>query len=138
MAIRYFALAYGLVFLLVGIAGFVPGLATPGAEGMQDGSAPMNHPRLFGLFPVNTLHNLFHLIFGVWGIVAYRSAGGALTYAGTVAVVYGLLTIFGIVPYLNTMFGLIPLYGHDVWLHALLAVPAALFAFVEVRSSKLP
>jgi hypothetical protein len=35
-----------------------------------------------------------------------------------VAVVYGILTVMGLIPALDTTFGLIPLYGHDVWLHA--------------------
>src|SRR5690606_21800674 len=55
--IRYFALIYGIVFLVVGIAGFVPGLMTP-----LDPTDPMvtvngSTGRLFGLFPVNSLHN---------------------------------------------------------------------------------
>ena len=38
---------------------------------------------------------------------------------------YGLFTVMGLIPGLNTTFGLVPLYGHDVWLHALTAAAAA-------------
>jgi hypothetical protein len=44
-----------------------------------------------------------------------------------VAVIYGILTVMRLIPVLDTTFGLIPLYGHDVWLHALLAIVAAHF-----------
>ncbi len=33
----------------------------------------------------------------------------------------------GLIPVLNTSFGLIPIFGHDVWLHALFALAAAYF-----------
>jgi Domain of unknown function (DUF4383) len=32
---------------------------------------------------------------------------------------------------LHTTFGLIPLYGHDVWLHVVLAAVGAYFGFVH-------
>jgi hypothetical protein len=84
-----------------------------------------------GLFPVNTLHNIVHLLFGVWGIVAYKSYGGSRSYFRVVAVVYGLLTILGLLEPTRTTFGLVPIYGNDVWLHALLALVAAYFGWVN-------
>jgi hypothetical protein len=122
MALRYFALIYGLVFLAVGIAGFIPGLAEPAAEGTA-------HGLLFGLFPVNPLHNLVHIAFGLWGLAAYRSLTGARLYARSVAVIYAVLAVMGLIPGLDTTFGLVPLYGHDVWLHAVLAAVAAYFGW---------
>jgi hypothetical protein len=40
---------------------------------------------------------------------------------------YGTLAVMGLIPVLNTSFGLIPILGHDVWLHALTALAAAYF-----------
>ena len=122
MALRYFALIYGLVFLTVGIAGFIPGLSEPAGEGAA-------HGLLFGLFPVNALHNLVHIAFGIWGLAAYRSLTGARLYARSVAVIYAVLAVMGLIPGLDTTFGLVPLYGHDVWLHAVLAAVAAYFGW---------
>jgi hypothetical protein len=85
---------------------------------------------LLGLFPVNILHTLVHLLLGIWGIIAYRSFSGSRVYAKSLAVVYGLLAIMGLIPGLNTTFGLIPLFSHDIWLHALTALAAAYFGFV--------
>ena len=35
----------------------------------------------------------------------------------------------GLIPGLNTTFGLIPIFGNDVWLHALTALIAAYFGW---------
>ncbi len=133
MRTRYFALVYGIVFLLVGIAGFIPGLVQSPPPGDPDIAIDAAHGRLFGLFPVNWLHNLVHVAFGVWGLVAYRTFSAARLYAQSVAVIYAVLMVMGLIPGLNTLFGLVPLYGHDVWLHALLAIVAAYFGFAPVE-----
>jgi Domain of unknown function (DUF4383) len=135
-AIRYFALVYGIVFLLVGIAGFVPGLVTA-PQPAADVAVEEGFGRLFGLFPVNVLHNVVHLAFGVWGLAAYRTLSAARIYARSVAVIYAIFAIMGLIPLLNTTFGLVPLYGHDVWLHVLLAVVAAYFGWTSVRSDEV-
>lgn len=129
MTVTNFARIYGIAFLLIGLSGFVPGLSPahthPGLT-VDAGSA-----MAMGLFPVNLLHNLFHLAFGVWGLLAARSVGAARSYGKSVAVIYGLLTIMGLIPVTDTTFGLVPIYGNDVWLHALLAVVAGYFGFVR-------
>lgn len=132
MPVRYFALIYGVVFLAVGIAGFGPGLVPQPAADLSGPDAVFG--RLFGLFPINALHNLVHIAFGIWGLAAYRSFSGARLYARAVAVIYAVLMVMGLIPVLKTTFGLIPLYGHNVWLHALLAMVAAYFGFAPAHS----
>ena len=129
--VRTFALVFGIIYLLVGILGFT-GLATAPPAGDTHHNIQFGHSYLLGLFPVNTLHNIVHLIIGLWGLLASRSVGGARLYAKVLAIAYGLLAIMGIIPSdtINTTFGLIPIYGHDVWLHALSALIAAYFGFV--------
>ena len=105
------AALFGAVFLLVGIAGFL----TTGTSMHADMETA---PRLFGLFPVNALHNVVHLLFGVWGLAASRSFGGARSYAQITGVAYLGLAVLGfIVP---EFFGLIPIGGNDIWLHLLI------------------
>ena len=60
---------FGVVFILVGVVAFF------------SGSMSMDTGLMLGLFPVNVLHNLVHLLFGVWGLAASRSFGAAKTYA---------------------------------------------------------
>ena len=69
-----------------------------------------------------------------------RDAPAARLYARGVAVIYALLAVMGLIPGLNTTFSLVPIYGHDAWLHALLAIVAAYFGFaaapeVEYRTT---
>ncbi len=84
---------------------------------------------LFGLFPINVLHNIVHLAVGFWGILAYLSYSGSKGYSKGLAIFYGALTIMGFFPILRTTFGLITIFGNDIWLHALTAIIAAYFGF---------
>jgi hypothetical protein len=127
MNTRTFALVWGIGFLLAGVSGFFP---TPGTP-HEDLTMTHGYGNALGLFPVNTLHNIVHLLFGAWGLVAYRSYGGAKTYARAVAIVYGLFIVMGLIDGLNTTFGLVPLYGNDVLLHLGLGLPAAYFGFMH-------
>ncbi len=125
MLTRYFALIFGIVYIAAGLQGFFVG----------NGSATTALPpdtvgRALGLFPINLWHNLVHLAIGIWGVLAYRSYDASRSYARGLAIIYGLLTIMGLLPFTNTTFGLIPIYGHDVWLHALTALVAAYFGFI--------
>jgi hypothetical protein len=131
-AVTTFALIYGVLFLLVGILGFIPGVTR-----MHEGAPELTvegpgHGYLLGLFHVNVLHNLVHVIFGVWGLAVMRSFSASRIYGQAVAVIYALLGVFGLIPALNTLFGLVPLHGNDVWLHFLLAAIAAVFGFAPV------
>ncbi len=127
--IQRFALVFGVIYVLAGIAGFVPGLVHEHAD----------HPRLavdagygllLGLFPINILHNLVHILIGVWGLLSFRSFAASLLFARGLAVFYGLLALLGLIPATSTMFGLVPIFGHDIWLHAASALVAAYFGFL--------
>lgn len=126
---KTFALIYGIVFIIVGVAGFIPGLVQPvGDHGLV---VDEGHGLLFGLFPVNILHNIVHLLFGIWGLLAARTLGAARGYFKAVFIIYAVLAVLGLIPAANTLFGLVPLHGNDVWLHVLLALPALYFGFIR-------
>ena len=130
MSTRTFAMLFGIVFLAVGVLGFVPALVQP----LHPGHPTVNPDGglLLGLFPINAIHNAIHIIFGLWGLAASRSLGGSLAYARVVAVIYAVLTVMGFLaePF-NTTFGMAPLYGNDIWLHAAIALVAAYFGWVH-------
>lgn len=138
--VRYFALTLGIVFLIVGVAGFIPGLTTQHAGAPELAVHGPGHGYLLGLFHVNLLHNLVHLAFGVWGVIAYRSYDASRLYARGVAVIYGVLVVFGLCPdpRINTLFGLVPVHGHDVWLHAVLALAGAVFGWAPLGAVDRP
>ena len=130
MGPRYFALILGIVYVLVGLLGFVPTFLQEPTPGNPPVTLDTLHGNLLGLFPVNILHTLVHLLVGVWGVLAYRSLDASRTFARAVAIIFGLLTVMGLIPGLQTTFGLIPLHGNDVWLHALTALLGAYFGWV--------
>jgi hypothetical protein len=132
MTIRYFALVLGIVFLAVGALGFVPAALAPADDRLI---VDILHGRLLGLFPVNVLHSLIHVLFGIWGVIAFRTLATSVTYAQVVGVAYAVLAVFGLIPGLQTLFGLVPLHGHDVWLHAVIAIAALYFGFFAERAN---
>lgn len=131
MTTRNFALVFGIVFLLVGIAGFIPQLVQDLHPEHPPLTVDANAGQLLGLFPVNVLHNIVHLLFGVWGLASARSLSAAKLYGRGVAIIYAVLTVAGFVPALNTLFGLVPLFGNDIWLHAVLALIAGYFGWLH-------
>ena len=124
-----FALVFGIAYLLAGLMGFVPALLRPPAPDAPPTTFTLLYGQLLGLFPVNILHSAVHLAIGVWGLMAWKGAAHSKVFARSLAMLYGVLTLAGLIPGLNTMFGFIPLYGHDVWLHAATAAVAAYFGW---------
>ena len=131
MNTRTFALVWGVVFLMIAATGLVPGLLQPPHPTDPNLAVDSMHGRALGLFPVNLLHTLVHLLFGIWGLMASRSLGAAKNYARLTAIIYAVFVVMGLIPGLDTTFGLVPLHSNDVWLHILLAVPAAYFGFIH-------
>ena len=131
MNTRTFALVWGIVFLMLAATGLIPGLLHAPGPGHPDLAVDSMHGDALGIFPVNILHTLVHLLFGIWGLVAYRNWDSARTYARAVAIIYAVFAVMGLIPGLDTTFGLVPLFGNDVWLHLLLAAPAAYFGFLH-------
>lgn len=128
-SVRRFSMIFGIIYIVVGIAGFIPALLQPPPGDSPQLAVNALHGHLLGLFPVNVLHTIVHLAIGLWGVIAAKSTGTAVTFARSLAIIYGILAIMGLIPGLNTTFGLIPLHGHDIWLHAGSALIAAYFGF---------
>ena len=104
---------FGVIFLLVGVLGFV-------ASGMSMDAHMDTAPKLLGVFPVNALHNVVHCVFGIWGLLAARTVAGATQYAKIGGGIYLALVVLGFVA--PTTFGLIPIGGNNIWLHAVLGI----------------
>ena len=117
--VQKIAMVFGVVFLLVAIVGFI----SPGGMAMTVDPPGM----LLGMFPVNMLHNVVHLLFGIWGLAAARSWSGAKSYAQIGGVIYLVLAVCGY--FVPNGFGLVPLGGSDIWLHALLGLILAAVGF---------
>ena len=129
MSPRYFALVIGFLYLAGGIIGFLPGLTQSPPADAPHLTVEAGYGYLLGLFPINAFHNLVHLAIGGWGLMASRGFVAARLFARGLAVVYGVLTVMGLLPGWNTAFGFIPLFGHDVWLHGVTTLVAFYFGF---------
>jgi hypothetical protein len=121
MTAQKVAQLFGIVFVLVGVLGFVPVAMIGGTMGMEPSM-------LLGIFPVNLLHNVVHILFGVWGIMAAKSVDGATLYCKVGGVIY---LVLGAVGFTTIIPGnLVPLGGADVHLHLVLGAVLAYFGFM--------
>jgi Domain of unknown function (DUF4383) len=95
--VRTVAVVFGAVYIVAGLAGFV--LEAP----------------LFGLFEVNLLHNIVHILIGA--ILLYGATSTPLAVMATRGV-GALLLVLGVlgIPFPDG-FGLVPLGSNDIWLH---------------------
>ena len=88
---------------------------------------------IFGVFPTNYFHNAIGILVGVWGIAAFTSITGAIVFNRIFAILYAAGAILGLLPFANTLFGLTPLFGNNIWLNAISAAFAFYCGFVKSR-----
>lgn len=132
MGTRYFALIFGIVYLLIGIMGLIPSLITNTPN--QGVTVNVLDGLLLGIFPVNIVHTLVHLAIGVWGILAYRTFEASRQFSIGVGIVFIVLFVMGLIPGLNVLFGLAPLYGSDIWLHLVSGIVALAVGLMARRT----
>jgi hypothetical protein len=114
------AAAVGAVFLLVGVAGFVPGL-TQNLDDLRFAGHDSD-AQLLGLFQVSVLHNLVHVLFGVAGLMMARSWSGARTFLLYGGAVYLVLFVYGMLIDHDSSANFVGLNAADDYLHLVLGV----------------
>ena len=119
-AVQTAALVVGVVFLVVGILGFIPGITTNYARMAFAGH--MSSALLLGLFQVSILHNIVHLLFGIAGLAMARTATGARNFLIVGGAVYLVLWLYGLLIDHDIPANFVPLNTADNWLHLLLAI----------------
>jgi hypothetical protein len=106
MTSKLAATVLGIVFLAVGILGFIPN--------------PIVSEN--GIFAVDTMHNIVHLVSGavlLGGVYSSLGSGMALKIIG---VIYGAVAVLGLVMGPGMLLGLIHVNANDNYLHVVLAV----------------
>ena len=81
--VQRITLGLGVVYIAIGILGFIPGITVP--------AGPPGQGLLLGIFAVNTVHNIVHLIAGAVLIWGGLSADNVTTVNKVMAVVFALL-----------------------------------------------
>jgi Domain of unknown function (DUF4383) len=115
------AMIVGVVFVLVGILGFIPGITTHYGDLSFAGHG--SGAKLLGIFQVSILHNIVHLLFGLAGIAAGRAApSAARSFLVGGGVIYLVLWIYGLVIDKASSANFVPVNNADNWLHLLLGI----------------
>lgn len=112
--LRFFAILFGIVFICVGVAGFLPSFNPNGL--------------LLGYFEVNMMHNIVHIVSGVIAIMAATSYRYARLYFQVFGIVYGLVAILGFVTGGDLM--MMHVNTADNFLHVFIAVVALYLGFL--------
>ena len=134
MSTTTFALLFGVAFVGAGLLGLVPAALLPPPADAPPTTLAVLYGYLLGLFPVNILHSAVHLAIGFWGLAAWRGMASPPVFARSLAIFYGVLAVMGLLPGMKTLFGVLPIHGHDVWLHAVTAAVAAYFGWMHQAS----
>ena len=82
-------LAFGAIYLLVGIVGFF-------ITGFDDFAGNSQNEMLL-VFMINPLHNIVHILIGVLGIALSRTLAGAKTFGLLLLVGYGAAFVYGLI-----------------------------------------
>ena len=114
--LKKIAIAFGIIFIVVGLAGFVSALAPDG--------------RLLGYFEVNAAHNAVHIGTGIVAlIVGFASGKAARMFFQIFGVIYALVAVLGFVMANQPLLGIVANNAADTWLHVLIAVVALYLGF---------
>jgi Domain of unknown function (DUF4383) len=110
----------GVVFLLVGVLGFIPGITTN--FGDLSFAGHNSDAMLFGLFQVSILHNIVHLLFGIAGLVMGRTAAQARNYLVFGGAIYLVLFVYGLIVGQESAANFVPVNTADDFLHLILGI----------------
>jgi len=120
----------GIVFIVVGLLGFVPGVVQDYGE--LAWWKPGSGADLFGVFQTSILHNLLFIGIGVAGLIAARrpaSARSFLTFGGAV---FFALGIFGLLVDRESGWNFLPFDRAGDWLQVGIGI-AMLYVGLAVR-----
>jgi Domain of unknown function (DUF4383) len=119
-AVQKAALGVGVVFLLVGVLGFIPGITTN--YDTMSFASHHSEAKLLGIFQVSILHNIVHLLFGVAGIALARTISGARNYLVVGGIIYLVLFLYGLLVGQESALNFVPVNLADDILHLVLGL----------------
>jgi Domain of unknown function (DUF4383) len=100
---------FGIVFLAIGILGFVPGIT--------------KDEMLLGIFHVNAVHSVVHIVSGaIFLFASMAGAGAARLWFQLFGIIYAIVAVLGFMNGDKPILGLISSSTNNTWLHVVLAV----------------
>jgi hypothetical protein len=127
---QWYCLLAGLALLLAGIAGFIADSSFDTGDGIQGGE-------LLSIFEVNGIHNLIHVASGLLLLAASPKRASAKTVAIAFGLVYGIVTIIGLIDGKDVL-GLIPVNSADNVLHIALSLLGLIAGFMSRGRDDVP
>ncbi len=113
---RAFAYIIGIIFLIIGVAGFVPNLVV--AE------------HLAVVFHVNTSLNSLHVVSGILAIIAGFSSRVILRiYYQIFGVLYAILALLGFIYGQRDILGFLASNSPDTWFHVIVAITCLILGY---------
>lgn len=109
-----FGKVFGWILLIIGVLGFVPGITTD--------------MHLLGIFHVDAIHNIIHILTGIVGIVISKSDMSARKFFRVFGIIYAIVTIVGFVQG-TTVLGIFGINMADNILHLVITVVALAIGF---------
>jgi hypothetical protein len=128
------ALVVGVVFLLVGVLGFIPGVTTNYDQLTFAGHE--SEAALLGIFNVSILHNIVHLLFGVAGVLLARTYSAARGYLIVGGFIYLALFLYGLLIDPDSAANFVPVNNADNYLH--LGLGIGMIALGAVLGRRVP
>jgi hypothetical protein len=117
MTLKRIAMIFGIVFIAVGLLGFVPALSPGG--------------KLLGLFDVNLAHNVVHLATGIVAlVVSFASEKASKTFFQVFGIIYAVVALLGFVYGDRPLLGVVSNNLADAWLHVVIALVALYLGFM--------
>jgi uncharacterized protein DUF4383 len=114
------AMLFGIVFLIVGVAGFIPGITT---DYDQLTTFDDEGAKLLGIFGTNILENIVHLLFGVAGLAAASSWAASKNYFVAGGVIYLVVWLYGLlIPESDSGWNFMGMNDPTHWLHFVLGI----------------
>ncbi|WP_394214805.1 DUF4383 domain-containing protein [Brachybacterium vulturis] len=117
--VRWAAIVCGIFFLVIGFAGFVPGV-TMNFNGIE--MAHRSEAMLLGIFQVSVLHNVIHLLLGLAGLALSRFSHSARRYLLIGGGISAVLWIFGLLVTPGSTTNFLPLNTADDWAYFAVAI----------------
>jgi len=117
---RMLAMILGWVLLLVGVLGFIPGITQHGPGPVTGHGTPP--AKILGIFEVNMIHSVVHVLSGLVLLAGAYMAGGAnaRTYNIVLGAVYIVVFLAGIA--VSSIADAVAIDAADNGLHAVLGV----------------
>jgi hypothetical protein len=112
--LKFLAIFFGLLMVAVGILGFLPDYAPGG--------------KLFGIFSVNPMHNVIHVVTGIAALVCgLASSMASKVFFILFGLIYAAVAVLGFIQGEGNLYGMIAINQADNWLHTGIALASLYF-----------